>query len=581
MCFRVSIRLGALNISDDHSIFSQLGRRGLAHGAHEQLEELLAARDQMEHLLRVIVEINTGLDAEATLQRIISAAMELTDAPYGAFGVRGENRTIASFLHAGLDEDRVRKIGRLPVGKGLLGLLLDQDQPLRLDDLTAHPTAVGFPEHHPRMRAFLGVPIVIRGSAFGSLFLADDHPTRVFTESDELVAGALASAGAAAIENAQLFERVHTSAQWTNASREFTTALLADGGGHVRPLQLIADRARELIDAEQAIVLVPPDEETPADEVDTLVISAAAGLNVDEVIGQSIPVRGSTTGAVFHSGTPVITDSFRHPIPAFTDVGERPAVVMPLRSRDAVIGVIVVARNVHQQPFDTAYLELISDFADRAAVALTLAASREQTRELMLLTDRERIAHDLHDHVIQRLFAAGMDLQGTISRAHAPQVVDRLTRTVDDLQDTINEIRTTIFKLQTPAGRSGGLRDRIQHAVADLTSDRDITTTVRLSGPLSVVGEELADHAESVVMEATSNTVRHSGASTLTIDVTVADNLVIEVVDNGRGVPADNKRRSGLANLQSRAEQVGGTCDINSRPSGGTQLLWTAPLFGL
>jgi signal transduction histidine kinase len=567
-----------MNRDEGDSAFAGLGRRDLVSSMHEQLDELLVARDQMEHLLRVIVEIGSNLDLDAALRRIITAAMELTGARYGALALRADDGTLTSFVHAGIDSETVRRIGDLPVGKGVLGVPLDPGAVLHLDDLTAHPAAVGFPEHHPPMQAFLGVPITVRGKVFGSLYVTDDRPGRAFGRSDEIGARALASAAAVAIDNAQLFEWMRVSAKWMNASREITTALLSGADPQLPPLQLIAERARELTDAEQAIVLVSPDPDLPGDQVDTLVVSTAVGEHADEVLGQRVAVDGSTTGGVFRSGTPLITESFRRPIQAFTDVGERPAIVMPLRAGDAVIGVIAVARSAGKPPFDTSYLDVVNDFASHAALALTLAASRERARELTILSDRERIAHDLHDHVIQRLFAAGMDLQGTIARARSPEVAARLSGTVDDLQTTIDDIRKTIFQLQSPPGPDDQLRRRIQDTVADLTENRGIATTVRLSGPLGAIGAEIAEHAEAVTTEAISNTVRHSGATLLTVEVTVADEFAIEITDNGRGIPADNQRRSGLANLQWRAEQVRGSCQVTSAPEGGTTVRWTAPL---
>ncbi|MCW2649445.1 MAG: hypothetical protein QOE41_781 [Mycobacterium sp.] len=567
--------------SDEDDGFARLGRRGLVDQMHAQLDELLAARDQMEQLLALVVDVGSDLDLDATLRRTITAAMTLTGAGFGALGVHGPDGTISKFLHAGMDAETVHKIGRLPAGKGVLGALLNQTDAVRVEDLTAHPSAVGFPAHHPPMRAFIGVPITIRGNLFGSLYLASLESTRPFSESDEIAARALASAAAFAIENAQLFERVRASAKWMKASREITTALLSGVDPHVRPLQLIADRARDLTDAEQAIVLVPTDPDLPVEEIDRLVVSTAVGRNAAQVIGQSVPVNGSTTGGVYRSGAPLITESFRHPIAAFTDVGERPAIVLPLRAQDTVIGVIAVARNAEQPAFDDSYLSLLGDFADHAAIALTLAAARERTRELTLLADRERIAHDLHDHVIQRLFAAGMDLQGTIARTRSPEVSDRLSRTLDSLQNTIDDIRTTIFKLQSRSSGAPGLRPRIHGTVRELTENRDIATTLQLSGPMTAVGSELAEHAEAVITEAISNTLRHAGATTLRIEVTVEDDLTIAVVDNGCGIPDDNERRSGLANLYRRAEQVSGSCEITSPPSGGTRVCWTAPLIGI
>ena len=207
-----------------------------------------------------------------------------------------------------------------------------------------------------------------------------------------------------------------------------------------------------------------------------------------------------------------------------------------------------------------------------------LASGREHTRQLSIVAERERIAHDLHDHVIQRLFAAGMDLQGTVARVRSPEVSERLNRTLDDLQTIIEEIRATIFQLKSPLENDGGFRNKLQQVVADLTENRDIVITVRMHGPMSAVAGELAEHAEAVTAEAVSNAVRHSGASRLTVEVSVADMLTLNIIDNGCGIPVDNARRSGLANMTYRAEQVGGSCEISNPPEGGTRVHWTAPL---
>jgi signal transduction histidine kinase len=560
------------------SAFAGLGQRELVGRMHEQLDELLAARDQMEHLLRIFVEIGADLDLDATLHRIIGAARELTAAPYGALALRDREGILISFIHEGMDDETVRRIGHLPVGKGILSVSLLDAPALRLDDLTVHPAAIGFPEEHPRMRAFLAVPITIRGTVFGNLYLTHVDPARVFSESDEVAARALAFAAAAAIDNAQLFERERLSVKWMEASREITTALLSSAEPHRRPLQLIAERARALTDAEQAIVLVPVDADQPDDEIDTLVVSAAVGLHASEVMGRRVPVAGSTSGDVFCTGKPLITESLRYPIQAFTDVGQRPAILMPLRARDQVAGVLAIARGAGEPPFDESYLDLVSDFATHAAIALVLASAREDARQLTILAERERIAHDLHDHVIQRLFAAGMDLQGTLARARSPDVADRLNRTLDDLQTIIEEIRATIFQLKSPTDESCDFRERIQRLVADLTGNREIVTTIRMHGPTSTVDGELAKHAEAVTAEAVSNVVRHSGASRLTIEIGVADMFILDISDDGCGIPVDNSRNSGLANIKYRAERLGGSCEITSSAEGGTRVHWTAPL---
>lgn len=560
------------------SAFSALGQRGLVGKMHEQLDELLAARDQMEQLLQVIVEIGSDLDLDATLHRIIASARRLTCAPYGALAIRDGAGDLISFIHEGMDAETVQRIGHLPVGKGVLSLSLLDTPALRMDDLTKHPAAGGFPENHPPMRGFLAVPITIRERAFGNLYLTHVDPGRAFSESDEVAARALALAAAVAIDNAQLFERERLSVKWMEASREITTALLSSAEPHRRPLQLIAERARVLTDAEQAIVLVPADPDLPDDEVDTLVVSAAVGVYAAEVLNQRVPVDGSTSGSVFRSGEPLITESFRYPIQAFTDVGQRPAIVMPLCANDQIAGVIAIARGADQPPFDESHLDLARDFATHAAIALVLASAREDARQLTIVAERERIAHDLHDHVIQRLFAAGMNLQGTLARARSPEVSERLNRMLDDLQTIIEEIRSTIFQLKSPLGKNVDFRQRIQRVVTDLTENRDVVTTMRVHGPMSAVGGELAEHAEAVTTEAVSNALRHSGASRLTIEISVADLFVLDIIDNGCGIPLDNARNSGLANMEFRAQQLGGTCEITDAPEGGTRVHWVAPL---
>src|SRR5579884_159927 len=347
------------------SAFARQDRGEPASRMREELDELGVARDQMEHLVRVIVEISSDLDLGATLRRIVDAAMELTGARYGVLGIRGSDGTMVSFVRAGIDDETARRLGDLAVGEGL-----------RVDDLTAHPQASGLHDLAPEIRALLGTPITVRNAAFGHLYLADDRPGRVFSTSQEGAVRALASAAAVAIDNARMFERERESAKWTKASREITTALLS-GDPQTGPLQLIVNLALELADAEQAILLVPREPNLPADEVDTLVVSATAGRYASQVIGQQVPMEGSTTGGVARRGQPLITDSFQYPIQGFTDVGERSAIVMPLIADGRVLGVIAVARRPQQPPFDNDYLELVSDFARHAAIALALAAGRE------------------------------------------------------------------------------------------------------------------------------------------------------------------------------------------------------------
>lgn len=366
----------------------------------------------------------------------------------------------------------------------------------------------------------------------------------------------------------QLFDRFTASTQCARASREIATTLAS--GTDIQPWQLIAERARELTGAEQAFVLCPTDSALRTDTADTFVVATAVGAHVEKVLNAPVAVRDSTLGKAFSSGTPMITDSLPHPIRAFINREPRSTMVLPLRAADTTLAVVALARSQQQPPFEP-------DNLDVTALASATAHARE--RELAVLADRERIAHDLHDHVIQKLFAAGMDLQGTIARTRSAQVVDRLTRTVDDLQAIIDDIRTVVFDLTASATDAHDFRHRIQNAVTSLTDDRDLITTLRMSGPISVVASDLAENAVAVLTEAVSNTVRHSGANHLTVQVDVADEVILNIVDDGCGIPSDNRRRSGLANMAHRAEQLGGTCHITSPNGGGTHVHWRAALF--
>src|ERR1700758_2916470 len=202
----------------------------------------------------------------------------------------------------------------------------------------------------------------------------------------------------------------------------------------------------------------------------------------------------------------------------------------------------------------------MSDFTDHAAQEPKLGSALERAHDLILLVERERIAHELNYRLIQRIFAIGLDLEGTIARSQASEITARLNRSVTDLQAVINDIRATVFELHAIGTKRIGFGQRIQAALTHLTEDRDITTTLRMNGPMSVIGDDLARHAESVIQEAISNAVRDSGATQLTVLVTAAEKLNVTIIDNGCDSSADTERHRGLHNMASRSEQIGGDC---------------------
>jgi len=367
----------------------------------------------VRRLLQAVVTI-TDLDLDEVLRSLLEAATDLVGARYGALGViSSDGRGLSRFVHTGIDEDLVDQMGHLPRGRGVLGRLIVDPRPLRIDDLGCHPSAVGFPAGHPPMRSFLGVPMSVRGQVFGNLYLTEkrrpDGGPAAFTDDDEEVAVALAAVAGVAVSNA----RLHVEAQ-----------------------------------------------------------------------------------------------------------------------------------------------------------------------RLAVFEDRDRIAHDLHDHVIQRLFAAGLSLQALTSRLDGPsddETRTRLAAVVAQLDETVRDVRTTIFELHTSDSAGGGLRRRLLTVVGETAGGS--TSSVRTSGPVdTVVTGTLAADVLAVTREAVSNAVRHGGAGALVVTVEVRDDAVqVQVDDDGTGFDAGTAR-SGLAGLELRAERRGGSLLVGSHPEGGTRLRWSAPL---
>ena len=540
-------------------------------------------RSLCEGLVEAMLAVTSGLDLDAKLQTIVDTAIKLVDARYGALAVFGPANELIKFVSTGIDDRTREQIGVQPSGLGVLGVLIDDPKPIRLEDIGLHPASVGFPPNHPPMRTFLGVPVRVRDVIFGNLYLTEKAGGLPFSEDDEILVEALAAAAGGAIDNARLYAQSRRRLSWIEATRDVTTRLLG-GDDPAAVFRLIAERTLSLTAADAVVVAVPADTDALASAVDELVVVATAGAAEPPQAAPPISLPDGVVGAAFEDRT-----SFR-----LTEITERswlptlfaepgPALVIPLRTTggaqgvaDTVAGVVVAVRRRGGREFTDDQQGMMAAFTDQATLAWQLAISQQQMRELDMIADRDRIARDLHDHVIQRLFAVGLSLQGAIPRTRDPEVQQRLSDTVDELQNVIQEIRTTIFDLHGGSTGTTRLRQRIDEAVKAF-SGSGLRTTVQFVGPLSVVDATLADHAEAVVREAVSNTVRHSAASALNITVRVEDDLSIEVSDDGCGMP-DDMTASGLTNLRSRAEEVGGEFSVGPGAAGGTTLRWVAPL---
>ena len=546
-----------------------------------RLQAVLATRDKMRGLIQAVVAISSGLDLESTLRRIVETAVGLVDATYGALGVIGEDGRLAEFIPVGLGSGEIERIHHWPEGRGLLGLLIDDPRPLRLADIAAHPASSGFPAGHPPMRGFLGVPVRIRDEVFGNLYLTNKRGGGEFTEDDEAVLVALGAAAAVAVENARLYEAARRQQRWIQASAEVTTRLLSGSA----PGEVLADitrRARELSGADLA-VLAQPDEEGRR-----LTITYADGDGDGDARGLVLPAGQSLSGQVLASGEAVTSADFaaderasQAARGAMSQIG--PAVVFPLGVPGNVRGVLTVGRRHGGAPFPQGQADVVASFAAQAGVALELAASRAEAERVLLYEDRDRIARDLHNLVIQRLYATGMSLEGTMPMITRPEVASRITNAVDAMDETIKDIRATIFALQARDAGQPDLRGDIVALVEEMTPMLGFAPSLRLGAGLAgPVRPELADQVLAALREALSNAARHAGASQVdvTVDVDPDGILAVQVTDDGTGIPVEG-HRSGLRNLARRAEKLGGELRLQpahpGAPAPGTRLEWRVP----
>jgi signal transduction histidine kinase len=557
------------------SLPTQLHLDELLAEMQTRLQAIIATRDRLHRLLNAVVAIGGALDLQTVLRRIVEAATELVDAKYGALGVLGEGDELAEFVTAGIDDETLAKIGPYPKGHGILGVLIKDPKPLRLHDIAEHPLSYGFPPNHPPMRSFLGVPVRIRDEVFGNLYLTEKKNGEDFDDEDESVVVALAAAAGVAIENAKLYEDTHRRERWLRASSEVTTALLS-GTEPDEVLRLIAQRARDLAAADLGAIALPLG--------DALAIEVADGEFADSLLGMRVEVDSSLVGAVYEEGdtlnVPDLRDDPRAASGHLIRADIQAAMFVPLRAAGSTLGVLYVANKRGNPPFATARQELLESFAVQATLALQLARQRRDTEQLSIFKDRDRIARDLHDLVIQRLFATGMQLEGSMRFMDRPEATQHVQQAVDDLDQTIKEIRSTIYALQRPErSTSRSLRARIVDLIDDYSEVLGFTPALRLEGLIDTrISTTVGENLLAVLREALSNTARHAKASRVDVTIAVDDTTVTETIsDDGIGLPASG-RRSGLANLQARAEGLDGSFSATNAPEGGTEIVWRVPL---
>ncbi|MGW0534690.1 GAF domain-containing sensor histidine kinase [Streptomyces sp. NPDC003032] len=541
----------------------------------------LASR--VPQLLEAMRSVGTGLELHTTLDRICETAAELADAHYAAIGVVAEDgKGLSEFVYHGMDAETAERIGRLPDGhKGLLGALIHQPRTLRLADLSADPRSCGFPAHHPPMRSFLGVPIRVQGQIFGNLYLTEKRDGADFNDDDVHMVRVLATEAGIAIGNARLYEAAKQRERWIDGSVAVTTALLS-GSDAEDALAVVAEQARHLADSAAGIVLLP-------DEEGGMEIVAVSSDEPTGALGLVIPPESRIIVQLLEGEAVFIDDAATDPR-AVTHLAHRygPVMMLPLHSDGRVLGTLVTPRARGARPFSEAERTLAAQFASQAALALMMADAQRDRERLAVYEDRDRIARDLHDLVIQRLFATGMMLESAQRRSVVPEVQVGVGRAVDELDVTIQEIRTAIFALQQgPAEAPSGLRTRVLREINMAAVPLGFKPAHRFVGPVdTVVGELTGKNLIAALREALSNAFRHAHAARIdvVVDSTVPlpdgrQGVRLTVADDGVGIP-EGGRRSGLKNLKRRAESLGGDSWYGpgiGEDGGGTTVVWQAP----
>jgi signal transduction histidine kinase len=524
-------------------------------------------RDRKDMLLEAGLTLASELSLPVVLQRIVDLAAQVTEARYGALGVIGDDDTLVEFVTTGIPAREREVIGALPTGRGVLGVLIREPRPLRIRNIADHPRSVGFPDNHPAMRSFLGAPVQAMGRVFGNIYLAEKRGGDEFTQDDEEALVVLAAQAGVAIANASLYEEVQARERRLDALRDITNHVLSTES-ESSLFDSIAEHARGLAGAASATVI------TRSELDGELVVSGASGVAADELRDMTVPLEGSISGAVMKSGEGLILDDVNDDPRAYQQIislgGYGPAVFVPLRTPGGVAGTLMVANLKGGRPFSRDTQKLVAGLADAASVAVDYDRTQSDLRRLGLLEERERIAKELHDGIIQSLFAVGMSLQGTALTAGNPETTARIEKAVDSLDSVIRDLRNYIFGL-----RPGILADRqLDQALRNLGQETESHTGERVEVDIDqALAARLSNRSADIVQltrEALSNVARHARATRAAVRLErVGAEAVLTIEDDGVGF--DHRKDSGgngLRNMRGRAAGLGGTLAL-ARGAGG------------
>jgi len=480
-------------------------------------------------LVDALIAMAGDLDLHSTLQRIVDTATRLGDASYGALGVLDDDGTLVDFITSGGDDQ-------------------------------------------PETTSFLGVEVRGHGHVFGNLHLTDKRGGLPFTDDDERMLRAFATGAAVVVENARAYHLSEARGRWLEASAAITRSLV--GQDLDSAFQQVADLALEVSGASSACVALLRSE-------DLLEVRVVSGASSWQGSRAPVPIAGSIAGVALSSSEPLlINEVSEHPAaPTLLEsIGRQPtgpAAMLPLRTTEGTAGLLVLAWDKAGSAFRSFDLGLASGFAEQAALALEVSRARSAVERRSLSEDRDRIARDLHDVVIQRLFAIGLQLDHAAHTARDPEIGELISRAVDEIDLSIKDIRASIFKLQN--ADSGSLRAAIHGLADEYAVVLGFAPGVAVRGPVEQA-VACRDDVLAVLREALSNVARHAEASAVEVTVAVTDtDLTLEVCDDGCGLPPQ-RDESGLRNARTRAVARNGDLALAERQPSGTRLVWRVPL---
>ena len=552
-------------------------------GRLAEVEAAVTAQSRLRSLLDAGIAITSELSLDGVLQHVTEAAATLTGARYAALGVIDAQATeLERFFTHGIDPETQAAIGDPPRGRGILGVLIRDGQPLRLRDLAEDPRSVGFPAHHPPMHSFLGVPILLRGAVFGNLYLTEKQQGSEFTLEDEELVKLLAAQAAVAIENARLYEAATTWSRQLESLHEVVRSLVEESELEVM-LDLICTRLRDLISARIAFIALP-------DGPSRLRIAAADGDDAKELVGLTLDRGRSKIGHVLERRQSARVDSVlddpESDQNAARKMGIRTALYVPLVARGRAIGIIAIHDKLAPDlRFSDSDLRLAEIFGARAAVAVDLSerVARETVRRVVEAQEleRTRLARELHDETGQALTSILLGLK-SIRVADSEVDADRALADVRELiVQALQDVRRLAVELRPTALDDFGLVPAVERLAATFEERTAIRTALEANLPDARLLPEIETVLYRVIQEALTNVVKHAGAERVSIVVAQrGDGIRVVVEDDGRGFQAGDVRHDalGVVGMRERVALIGGTLEVESKPGAGTTLAAYVPL---